>query len=346
MKRHILCICLAVAVAAVGLLFVPMKAEALSLQSTMSSDKAMPEDTVTVTVSLSAPVTVKSGAVSVSYPTDALELVSGTWLLEGAIVDYDLSTDKGVLVFENEQEISGDVLQLVFNVRETAAEGTTAVTCVPQLLDAAGEAVACEQTVGELQVMLAPGTMNSIASVYQYVSGGVDNSSIGGLAKENSAVYTYNGTVRTAFRIPATYQTDSEDFSTIVLEGESYPILERGIILGTPGMELSMDSGVKVSTKSGFNAKYWEYDAQTGVVTYTVLVKNVTKAKKDVNYIARSYVRIERDGKEYVVYSPVSAAFSPQKLYDGTAKIFESQGKKAPAWFVNSSIDDGIIDLS
>ncbi len=346
MKRKILCTCMAVLVAATGLLFMPMETQALSLQTTLSAEMALPEETITATVSLSSLVEAKSGAVSVSYPADMLEPVSGTWLLDGAIVDYDMTTAKGVFVFEKTTEVSGEVLELVFKVRRDTVEGTATVTCAPQFMDGEGEPIACEASTNELKVLSVPGKMNSIASIYQYVSGGKDNSSLNGLAEQNSAIYMYNGTLRTAFRIPATYQTDSADFSTIVLEGRSYPILERGIILGTPGKELTIDSPTKVSVKSGFGSKYWEYDEESGTVTYTALVKNLTKEMKETDYIARAYVKVESNGKEYVVYSDVSAAFNAQKLYDSTAAMFESQGLEPPTWFKDSSIDDGIIDLT
>ncbi len=346
MKRRFLCACAALAVAAFGLLLVPMEAEALSLRSTVSREVALPGDQVAVTVSLSAPAAFKSGGVSVNYPADMLEPVSGAWLPEGAITDYDLSNAKGVIVFEEVQQLSGDLLELVFTVKAEPAEGAATVTCTPQLVDAAGAAVACDAAVSQFKVLATPGRLDNISSVYQYVSGGKDNSSLNGLAADNSAIYMYNGTLRTAFRIPATYQTDSADFSTVVLEGRSYPILERGIILGTPGSELTVNSPLKVSVKSGFGSKYWAYDKETGTVTYTALVKNVTREMKETRYVARAYMRVQADGKEYVVYSDVSAAFSPQMLYDATEEIFVSQGLEAPTWFLDSSIDDGIVDIT
>ncbi len=187
--------------------------------------------------------------------------------------------------------------------------------------------------------------MDAITSVYQYVGGGVDNSSLSGVAAAGSAVYSNNGTVYTAFRVPASYVTDSADFSTIVLDGVSYPMTERGIILGTQGQTLTVNSPNKVSSTNLRN-KYWRYEAETGTVTYTALVKNVKYAAINTPYIARAYVKILEHGVERVVYSDVSDAFTPQSLYDAAARELAAQGKPAPRWFVNSSTDDGIIDLT
>ena len=187
--------------------------------------------------------------------------------------------------------------------------------------------------------------MAPIKSVYQYVGGGEDHSSLNGVAEAGSAVYRHNGALHTAFRVPASYVTDSADFSTILLDGVSYPITERGILLGTAGKAMTVDSAVKVSS-TDFRNKYWTYDAATGTVTYTALVKNVKQTAINTAYIARAYVKILADGVERVVYSDVSVAFTPQDLYNGTVTELAAQGKPAPRWFTNDGVDDGYVDLS
>ncbi len=189
-------------------------------------------------------------------------------------------------------------------------------------------------------------TMNPITSVYQYVGGGKDNSSL--QAAAGSAVYTHtDGSLRTAFRVPASYVTDSADFSTILLDGKSYPIKERGIILGTAGQPLTVDSPAKIATTDGFDSKYWAYDSATGTVTYTALVKNVKKEQLNVGYIARSYVIIDVNGTETVVYSDASVSFTPQSLYDKASAQIVAGGGTAPIWFPKKDhTDDGVIDLT
>ncbi|MBE6779093.1 MAG: hypothetical protein E7541_06890 [Ruminococcaceae bacterium] len=185
--------------------------------------------------------------------------------------------------------------------------------------------------------------MIPIRTIFQYVGGSADNTQLG--AAENSAVYTANGKEYTAFRIPGKYVTDTADFSTIVLDGVSYPILERGIILGLEGQELTVNSPNKVAVTENFRQKYWEYDAATKTVTYTALVKNVTRENKNVRYIARSYVKVSIKGTVQIVYSDTSIAFTPQSVYNSTVKVLQAQGKAAPIWFKSDQFDDGIIEL-
>ena len=188
--------------------------------------------------------------------------------------------------------------------------------------------------------------MNPITSVYQYVGGEQDNSSIGGAATAGSAVYTHtDGSLRTAFRVAATYETDSEDFDTILLNGVSYPIEERGIILGRAGQTLTVDSPAKVAITTGFKAKHWKYE--DGTVTYTALVKNVTKEQLNTAYIARSYVKITVGGNEQVVYSDTSVSFTPQSIYQKASDILVAGGGTAPIWFPKRDhTDDGYVDLT
>ncbi len=186
--------------------------------------------------------------------------------------------------------------------------------------------------------------MIPIHSAYQYVGGDKDKTQLGAAA--NSAIYSANGKEYTALRIPGKYVTDSADFSTVVLDGVTYPIEERGIILGREGQALTVDSPNKVSITDGFKKQYWEYDASSKTVTYTALVKNITLENKDTRFIARSYVKVRVNGTVQIVYSDTTVAFSPQNIYNNTVKALQAQGKTAPTWFSLDGFDDGVIELS
>ncbi len=206
------------------------------------------------------------------------------------------------------------------------------------LLDSVCDTCGGSRSAGDGIVGMLP-----IRSVYQYVGGAQDTTQLG--AAENSAIYAANGKVYTALRIPGRYVTASADFSTVVLDGVTYPIEERGIILGKEGQTLTVDSPNKVSVNSNFNSTYWEYDASTKTVTYTALVKNITRENKDVRFIARSYVKVRVNGTVQIVYSDTSPSFSPQGIYDNMANNLLAQGKVAPTWFTLDGIDDGVVDL-
>lgn len=116
--------------------------------------------------------------------------------------------------------------------------------------------------------------------------------------------------------------------------------------MGKEGQTLTVDSPNKVSVTGDFDSKYWEYDASTKTVTYTALVKNITRENKDVRFIARSYVKVRVNGTVQTVYSDTIAAFSPQSIYSNLANELKAQGKAAPTWFTSSGIDDGVVDLT
>ncbi len=347
MKKKILCTCLSVLVVAVSLWLVPVETQALSLTASWSEDRALPGEDVTVTVSLSEEVLVKSGLFTVTYDSAQLELVSSQWLLDAPIADFDMQNGRGVFISEQATTLGGDILALTFRAKEGAQNGPTTVTCIPELRDDQDAEIVCASVEGSVYIGydIASYKMRPIKTAYQYVSSAEDSSSLSGMAEPGSAIYMYKNTLRTAFRVPASYETDTEDFSTIVLNGDSFPIVERGIILGVAGQELTIDSPFKVSTQEPFREKYWTYDEENRIVTYTALVKNVTIQMLDTAYIARSYVKIEVDGEVHVVYSDTSVSFTPQKLYDATVKALEAQGQPAPRWFTDPSIDDGVIEL-
>lgn len=175
---------------------------------------------------------------------------------------------------------------------------------------------------------------------YQYVAGSEQgSSSIEGTP--GSAIYVQGGVEKTAFRVGATY-TCGSSFNTVkiptgyqkvnnnnVITYQEYEIVERGLLLAKKdtlaGRELTVDTtkaqglAGKVQTTSNFD-KYWSYSENDSLVTFTVLVKGVTKAIKDTEFVARSYVKAIVEGREYYVYGDVSNPFSSQSIYNATDK--------------------------
>jgi|GEM_PF-3217355 len=184
---------------------------------------------------------------------------------------------------------------------------------------------------------------------YQYVAGSEQgSSSIEGTP--GSAIYVQGGVEKTAFRVGATYKCGSS-FNTVkiptgyqkvdnnnVITYQEYEIVERGLLLAKKdtlaGRELTVDTtkaqglAGKVQTTSNFD-KYWSYSEGDSLVTFTVLVKGVTKAIKDTEFVARSYVKAIVEGREYYVYGDVSNPFSSQSIYNAT--------DKTATWFTEDS---------
>ena len=110
-------------------------------------------DTVTITVAIEKSVTIKSVALTPSYDTDVLELISAEWLIDGLLVDFDYTKGNGAAAFAAETDCIGDIMVLTFRVKEAAVFGETAVYVTPVLKKGA-ESVPCESgivllTVGE-----------------------------------------------------------------------------------------------------------------------------------------------------------------------------------------------------
>lgn len=181
--------------------------------------------------------------------------------------------------------------------------------------------------------------LDSINTVEQYVGGGKGKLPEGAVATEGSAVYDDNGTAKTALRVSATYKV-GEDFNQITLGGKVYDVVERGILLGnatkllTNGATLALGTTAaqglagKVSASTNLD-KYWRYDEETGTVTYSALVRGITKELKDTRFVARSYMKILVDGEEVVLYSKVSRSFTAQEIYDVACNLTDT----AYGWF-------------
>ncbi len=173
--------------------------------------------------------------------------------------------------------------------------------------------------------------LNDITSGYQYVAGGDQDGNVEGETTPGSAIYVQDGVEKTALRVAATYTADQDGVTTskIRFDGLHYEIRERGLLLGYANVlgpnKLTVDTTkaeglAGVTSVSGEKLdNYWEYDQETQEVTYTMLVRGITKGLKDTKLVARSYMRVYRDGVgEILVYSDMSVAFTAQGIYNGT----------------------------
>jgi len=89
-------------------------------------------DTVSVFVSVTGDIEAKALMVkSITYDTDALEFVRGSWLLDGAAISDDYNVDLGdaVIAFDAPVDINKDIFEIVFKVKSDAAYGVSNVSC-------------------------------------------------------------------------------------------------------------------------------------------------------------------------------------------------------------------------
>ena len=167
--------------------------------------------------------------------------------------------------------------------------------------------------------------LDNITSAYQYVAGGDQDGNVVGETAPGSAIYVQNGVEKTAFRVAAKY-TAGDAINKVIINGQSYEIVERGMLLGYAntlnGAELTLettkDGGLAGKASTVTPTNYWDENSGTNRVTYTILVRGVTKELKDVEFVSRAYMIILVNGKETVVYSDMSATFSAQSIYNAS----------------------------
>ena len=75
---------------------------------------------ITLTFSLSGYGEVTSGGVTISHESE-FEIVSGTWLKVGALMDFNVANKQGVVGFDGATDINGDVFQLVLMAKTPSA---------------------------------------------------------------------------------------------------------------------------------------------------------------------------------------------------------------------------------
>ncbi len=167
--------------------------------------------------------------------------------------------------------------------------------------------------------------LDNITSAYQYVAGGDQDGNVVGETTPGSAIYVQDGVQKTAFRVAAKY-TAGDAINKVIINGQSYEIVERGMLLGYANtlngadltLETTKDGGLAGKASTVTPTNYWDENSGTNRVTYTILVRGVTKELKDVEFVSRAYMIILVNGKETVVYSDMSATFSAQSIYNAS----------------------------
>lgn len=170
--------------------------------------------------------------------------------------------------------------------------------------------------------------LDDVNSAYQYVGGTEqDNNKLG--AAEGSAVYDRgDGQIRTAFRVGGTF-TPGAELTKVKINGKTYDVVERGVLLGYGDVTVpTLENNKGKATATDLNS-YWTKNESTGKVTFTALVKGVSAEMVNTQFVARSYMKILVGGEEVLIYSKVSAAFTPQSIYDKAC----AQSGTAYTWF-------------
>lgn len=97
-----------------------------------------PEAEVTFAVSVSGAANVRSMAVMPLYNKECFTLVEGSWLIAGALSDFDTQKDVGVIAFASGTQVDTQVLSFTLRAKAAAAAGEQQIGSTVVLSDGAG----------------------------------------------------------------------------------------------------------------------------------------------------------------------------------------------------------------
>ena len=131
----------------------------------IGSDLCVPGSTVTIPFTIHSATAIKSMALSkFSYDENQLELISGGWLVDGAISDWNANKQTAAIAFDENQPLDGTaVFALTFRVKETAQPtARLPISCrivAKTMVDGAEEALMMTVETGTIKVAM-PGDVN------------------------------------------------------------------------------------------------------------------------------------------------------------------------------------------
>lgn len=102
-------------------------AKSVSLTLSLSDSSVGVGDKVTVTVK-AAVDQCGNGGIEVSYDTKRFELISGEWLINGILTDFNEKSKDGVFALASDEKLSGKIFKLVLKVKSDAPIGNGDVT--------------------------------------------------------------------------------------------------------------------------------------------------------------------------------------------------------------------------
>lgn len=106
-------------------------------------------ETVTITISISGYEPIRSGALSIQFNQDVLEVVDGEWLVKNTLLaNFDKEQLKAAFACANAQDISGDIFSLTLRAKSDAlSAGDMNIQFEPQLRNADSENIETETNI-------------------------------------------------------------------------------------------------------------------------------------------------------------------------------------------------------
>ena len=125
MKKIVVLLCALLTVFSVATTVSAAKSASISLSANDTSVGGGDKVTITVKATVDQ---CDNGGMEVSLDTKRFELISGDWLLNGILTDFDEKSKDGVFALDTTKKLSGKVFQLVIKVKTDAPLGSGNVT--------------------------------------------------------------------------------------------------------------------------------------------------------------------------------------------------------------------------
>jgi len=160
------------------------------------------------------------------------------------------------------------------------------------------------------------------------------NSNIFGLKMPAmSAVYNYKDTQRSLMRFVTNYAYADGDITQLKVSDElSLPIEKRRILVGKENSSTD-DYGVIVTNDRKFTSSTperlvkndkscWKIDTENGVISHSLMLKNIKKENKNNIYEIQSYLLLDVvDGRNYSSWLVLGGNFNYLRFVEPTAKV-------------------------
>ena len=125
MRKIVIILCALLMVMGIATTASAAKSASISLSANDTSVGGGDKVTITVKATVDQ---CDNGGMEVSLDTKRFELISGDWLLNGILTDFDEKSKDGVFALDTTKKLSGKVFQLVIKVKKDAPLGNGSVT--------------------------------------------------------------------------------------------------------------------------------------------------------------------------------------------------------------------------
>lgn len=142
---------------ALTLLLLCLSVSAATSRCIPSKSEVRPGETFTVSVELTDSADVKMLGITPKFDGEKLELISGEWRLNGAIIaDFKPDRLNGVAMFTSPKNTNGAIFTLTFLTKPDAKAGKTDISAILDLKDGNEAPISATTVSGTVKILSAP----------------------------------------------------------------------------------------------------------------------------------------------------------------------------------------------